>query len=329
MLRCAKILLLLAVLGAAAVPRSAPTQPLPPIAPSTATLGRDHPLAGQIIRIADGAVIDPATLAQVAATGDFVLLGEKHDHPDHHRLQAWVIDALVASGRRPAIAMEMLDADQLPALNEYRKDGGADAAGLGAAIGWEARGWPDWPIYAPIAEVAFRAGLPILPADLSRTTRRGISRGGIDALEPDLLARLGSMPRFDAAQSASLAQELRASHCGHLPEEALPRMADVQRVRDAHMAAALRDAAQAHDAAVLIAGAGHVRTDRGVPWHLQTTAPRQSIVALAFVEVDDARRAVADYALAGRFDYVWFTARLDDEDPCAIFRDSLHRLRQP
>ena len=51
-------------------------------------------------------------MADIAAARDFVLLGEKHDNPDHHRLQAWMIDALVARGRRPAIAMEMLDAEQ-------------------------------------------------------------------------------------------------------------------------------------------------------------------------------------------------------------------------
>jgi uncharacterized iron-regulated protein len=222
--------------------------------------------------------------------------------------------------------MEMLDGDQAPALAEHLQRHPADAAGLGAAVGWNERGWPDWSIYAPIAEVALANGLPIVPADLTRAERQVTGRDGITALAEPTRARLQRAPRFDARQSASLAQELRDSHCGQLPEAALPRMSNVQWARDAHMAAAMADSAAG---AVLIAGAGHVRSDRGVPWHLRHLAPWRSLVVIAFVEVDESKREVAAYALAEKFEYAWFTARVDDADPCARFRDSLQRLRRP
>jgi uncharacterized iron-regulated protein len=303
--------------------------PMPPVPAAVAPLAREHPLAGRIVQLSDGAEVTPQRLAEIAASRAFILLGEKHDNPDHHRLQAWLIEALVASGRRPTVAMEMLDADQAPALADYRKNVPADASGLGAAIGWSTRGWPDWSIYEPIAGIAFRAGLPIVPADLTRDSRRAVSRGGVDALDPASRARIAHAPRFDADQTASLTQELRLSHCGHLPDTALPRMADVQWARDAHMAAALLDAARNAAPAVLIAGAGHVRADRGVPWHLRQAAPHQTIFTLAFVEVDDSRLEMSEYPLRERFEYAWFTPRVDDEDPCAKFRDSLQRLRRP
>jgi uncharacterized iron-regulated protein len=292
----------------------------------TAPLGRDHPLAGRIVQMTDAAAITSAQMADIAAARDFVLLGEKHDNPDHHRLQAWMIDALLARGRRPAIAMEMLDAEQAPALAEYAKQHPHDASGLGAAIGWKERGWPDWPMYAPIAEAALRAGSPLVPADLTRAERRAAGRDGVAGFAEPLRTRLQRAPAFDAQQSASLAQELKDSHCGQVPDEALLRMANVQWARDAHMAAAMLDSASG---AVLIAGAGHVRRDRGVPWHLTHAAPARSSVALAFVEVEETRPEASDYALAGKFDYVWFTARVDTDDPCARFRDSLQRLRRP
>ena len=188
------------------------------------------------------------------------------------------------------------------------------------------RGWPDWSIYAPIAEAALRAGLPIVPADLTRAELRTVGRDGIAALAEPLRARLQRAPSLDAQQAASLAQELRDSHCGQLPDAALPRMATVQWARDAHMAAAMLDSPSG---AVLIAGAGHVRRDRGVPWHLRNVAPERSVVVLAFVEVEEAKRDAAEYALADKFDYAWFTPRVDTEDPCTKFRDSLQRLRRP
>jgi uncharacterized iron-regulated protein len=296
---------------------------VPALPAPAASLERMHPLVGQIVT-ASGR-LTPRQLAERAAAADVVLLGEKHDNPDHHRLQAWVIEAMVALGQRPAIAMEMLDADQAAPLAAYRQTPGADAAGLGAALRWQARGWPDWATYAPIAVAAFRADLPIVPANLTRPQSTAVGHGGIEALEPGLANELESSPRFDAAQGASLEDELRASHCGQLPETALPRMMEVQRARDANMARTLRAAGRS----VLIAGAGHVRTDRGVPWHLRHTAPEQKVLSIAFVEVQADRVDPAAYVEARPYDVLWFTPRVDNEDPCIAFRESLKRARKP
>jgi uncharacterized iron-regulated protein len=102
----------------------------------------------------------------------------------------------------------------------------------------------------------------------------------------------------------------------------LAPMALAQRARDALMARALLDADA--DGAVLIAGAGHARTDRGVPYHLKAQKPGLAVVSIAWIEVD--RDAAAPPAYAGAFaadrlpfDYVWFTPRANDDDPCAAF----------
>jgi hypothetical protein len=80
------------------------------------------------------------------------------------------------------------------------------------------------------------------------------------------------------------------------------------------------------DGAVLIAGAGHVRVDRGVPRVLALLVPGARVVSVAFVEVADGWTRPADYAArfgSGTrlpFDYIWFTARVDNVDPCARLR---------
>jgi uncharacterized iron-regulated protein len=297
---------------------------LPPLPAAEAPLDRSHPLVGQIVTSAGR--LTPAQLIERAQGYDFVLLGEKHDNPDHHRLQAWVVDALVATGERPAIVMEMLDADQTEALADYRRRPGADAAGLGPALSWEARGWPSWSMYAPIAAVALRADLPILPANLTRADTRSIGRGERARLHPDVGATLEASPRYDAAQTESLTEELRESHCGQLPDAAVPRMVEVQWARDASMAGALH---AGPEMSVLIAGTGHVRKDRAVPWHLDHRAPGRSVLSIALVEVQQDRNNPAAYSQSGLFDVLWFTARVDNEDPCLKFRDSLQRMRKP
>jgi uncharacterized iron-regulated protein len=86
------------------------------------------------------------------------------------------------------------------------------------------------------------------------------------------------------------------------------------------------------DGAVLIAGTGHVRTDRGVPAYLRRIAPAPRTVSVAFLEVDPKRPDADSYAARFNrglpFDYVWFTPAVDDEDPCEKFRKSLERLRR-
>ena len=50
-------------------------------------------------------------------------------------------------------------------------------------------------------------------------------------------------------------------------------MAAAQRYRDAHMADCPHRGSARHGSAILIAGNGHVRADRGVPWHIRQRAP--------------------------------------------------------
>jgi len=83
-----------------------------------------------------------------------------------------------------------------------------------------------------------------------------------------------------------------------------------------------------YDSAVLIAGAGHVRKDRGVAALLARLRPRQKVVELAFAEVSDDADQPYEYADAFAaprlpFDYVWFTPRENMQDPCERFKKQL------
>jgi uncharacterized iron-regulated protein len=106
-----------------------------------------------------------------------------------------------------------------------------------------------------------------------------------------------------------------------LPPQALGGMAVAQRYRDAHMADVLLSTAQRHGSAILIAGNGHVRTDRGVPWHLRQRAPGTPVAAVLLVEVEDGQTEPADYVPRDpesrpAADFVIFTPRAERGDPC-------------
>jgi uncharacterized iron-regulated protein len=319
--------------GAGCAPASGPPVPVPapaareaPVTWST-HLDRDHALVGRIWSVRSASFVDEAAVR--AALHGYVLLGEKHDNPDHHALQARLLRAMVAAGRRPAVAFEMFDVDDQPALETSRREHPGDAASLARAVDWDKSGWPPWKDYAPIAQLALDARLPLLATGLPRAKMRALmghsAPAAADAGAPVASALDEGVP-LAPAEEASLREELRESHCGHLPEARIGGMIRFQRARDAAMAAVLVEAASAGhlDDGVLIAGTGHTRRDRGAGRDLAARDPKRPITSIAFTEVEAGKSEPLAYAprwnaTALPFDFVWFTPRANDDDPCAAF----------
>jgi len=295
-------------------------------------LGRDHPLTGRIWNVSSARFIDRETLVKRLAGADFVLLGERHDNPDHHLLQAEVLRSLIAVGRRPAVGFEMLGLDDAGAVANHLAATPNDAAGLGQAVNWNKRGWPDWAMYQPIAEAALQAKLRIVPTNLPLATATKMTRNGLAALDPSMVRELRLDQPPPEPVFARMAADIRDAHCGYAPEEILKPMDDVQRARDSQMAESLM-AADDPDGAILVAGAGHVRNDYGIPIYLRAKAPEKRVISIAFVEVDAPKTEPQSYALSYPnahlpFDYVWFTPRVDDEDPCEKFKSQFERMKK-
>jgi uncharacterized iron-regulated protein len=283
-------------------------------------LDADNALVGKIWDVKAAAFVESRAAMARLVKSRFVLLGERHDNPDHHRLQARVVEQLLTAGRRPALVFEMLEVSQQAAVDEYLKRPDASASGLGTALGWERSSWPPFREYEPIFKLAFAEKLPIFAGNLAQADAKALVKQGFIALSAERVKELRLGEAFPAPLEASLTDELRASHCGQLPEKYLAPMALAQHARDAQMAKVLATAG-ARDGAVLIAGGGHARLDRGVPYYLALETPGVTVASLAFQEVRhgdaDPKTYVAD---DGTFDFVWFTPRGSDEDPCAGFK---------
>ena len=276
-------------------------------------LGADHPLAGRIHQTATDRFVERDVLLADLATADFVLLGERHDNRDHHQLQAALVRDLQAASARPrVVAFEMIPADRQLAAVEFLQTHPQDAAGLGEAVGWSELGWQDWTVYQPIAAAALEQGAAIVAADLSQSQKRAVFREGPGVLQTAMVRRTGLDRQLPEPLALSLAQELRDAHCGAVAEPMVKGLFRVQRARDAMMADRLAAVGRTVGG-VLIAGNGHVRTDRGVPWYLARIRPDARIVSVGLLEVAD---GVDEVPADLPFDYVWFTPRADDEEPC-------------
>ncbi|MCB1420005.1 MAG: ChaN family lipoprotein [Notoacmeibacter sp.] len=277
---------------------------------------RDNPLAGTIWK-RDGTQADKAELEKAVRDASFIAVGETHNNIDHHRLQARIVALKAASGAKPVIVWEMVPASLQPVLDTAKETG---AASLGTALDWEKRGWPVWAMYQPVAEAALAAGLSMKAGDLDRETIRAIGRQGAAALDATEASRIGLDMELGKDAAASLATELKDSHCGLLPEKSIPAMMTVQQARDGAMAAAMLEAGDA--GAILIAGAGHVREDRAAPAILERKAPSIDVLTIGLMELGTSTD-IAGYLEDTRFDYIVLTPKADMTDHCAEMKKSM------
>jgi len=326
----ASLLLALATACASSRPPAHPpatelvAAPIAPGRPWLATRERAHPLAGRIWDVKRQVFAEEGILASAVAGSDFVILGEVHDNPDHHVVQARLVRTIGAIGKRPTLALEMLDLEDQAAVDGALAADPRSADGLGKAVKWDESGWPSFTLYRPILVAALGSGMPVLAANLPVPLVRGVVRQGKAALPEPVRVRLERDEPLPEVVVQELRDEMRSSHCNVLPEPMLDPMALAQRARDAQMAERLSHAGTA--GAILITGNGHARTDRGVPAILARDVPTRRVVSVGLLEVEAGRPAPADYAAdwgaAGvlPFDYVVFTPGAERPDPCEKLR---------
>lgn len=271
-----------------------------------------HRLVGQIWDVRNQQFVDIDDFLQ-SLNVPYLLLGEKHDNPDHHRLQSLIVDHQLKQTSVDGVVFEMLDSNfrPVPALT----DEPLNMDELKNRIGWEDDGWY-WPFYEPLIKSAYNQDARILPGNLSDQEVSGIYASQ-DFESPDALSE---------ASLARLTKDIDESHCGMLPKSQFPSMLRVQRARDARMAEELTSNNYTGQM-LLIAGNYHVRHDLGVPNYLikgSSETVRDDIVSVAFLEVSVAKQKATDYedgvAFEKAWDFIWFTPAVTSKDYCAQFK---------
>lgn len=260
---------------------------------------------GRVRDLHHGVWLDAGTLVERLAAATAIVVGERHDNPEHQRLERWLIARLAERGVLGGVAMEMLEdrqsvrRAQVASPRPWRLD---DAA-LRQALAWR-DGW-DWSAYGPVVREALRRGVPLAAANLPRPRIREI----VDEGRP---------PALPAAVATAQRRALIEGHCGLLPDGMLDGLLAAQVARDRAMAAALADLPAL---ALLICGSGHARRDVGVALH---AGEKPLCVGLVEVAPGQAWHAALPASVdpGPPFDLAWFTLPVPGRhDPCAELRE--------
>jgi uncharacterized iron-regulated protein len=247
----------------------------------------------------------PTPLEALPLNRPVLLFGEVHDNAIQHAERLRVFERLLATGARPALAMEQLDRDKQPAidalLQRQPRPTAAEIVAAGAPAG---PGW-NWAFYTPFITLALQHGLPIVAANVSRDESRRVMREG--------LAASGFTEPVPADVLAAYGREIVDSHCGMVDAPMAQRMAQAQVARDQFMARVL--VAHAERGVVLLAGNGHVRTDIGAPRWLPRAVRARSLAIGWLEEGADDDRAM--------FDAVRVTPPQPRPDPCEGMRKTI------
>ena len=190
-----------------------------------------------------------------------VLLGEQHDAAGQPSLQQRWVASLAERGQLGALALEMAERGTSTASLPRS----ATEAEVQGALRWNPQAWP-WDRYRPAIMEAVRAGAPVLGANLPRAEQ-------VQAMRDASLDRLLPGPALKAQQQA-----IRLGHCELLPETQIQPMTRIQIARDVAMAQTVAAAVAPGKVVVLIAGAGHVAPDLGIPLHLPASVHAQPVV---------------------------------------------------
>ncbi|MFX0545215.1 ChaN family lipoprotein [Roseovarius sp. S1116L3] len=235
---------------------------------------------------------------------DIFVLGEVHDNPAHHAVQA----ERVAQINPTALVFEMMTPEQAGRITpELREDRDA----LADALEWHVSGWPDFSYYFPIIEAA--PGARIYGAGVQRADTRAVGEDGLEAAFGSGAGEFG-LDRPLPGDQRAVREALQAdAHCGALPEAILPMMVEIQRLRDAALArAALEALRETGGPVAVITGNGHTRTDWGMPALVALAAPDVALHSLGQGE-DGAPPE-------GIFDEVVDSPAPERADPCEAFR---------
>ncbi len=279
---------------------------------SACSIVSSHTYTEKILNSSDQQ-IDSGDLLKKLLHADYIILGETHDNPIHHKHQSDIIQHFLDRGIRPTVVLEMLDTNEQDKIEKFHSSKVKTAKEFNTITGFSSKGW-SFSDYQALLNTIAKGDLDILGGNLPAKYTRKIIKDGIQ-VAPDEVQKLLRKFTLTEKQLLELNHEIMTGHCNALPETMLPGMVRVQQARDASLAASML---RSQTPTILITGSGHAKKSRGVPAYLRAMNNTAKIVSISFIEDD----SDTIHERVREFDYIWITRPVKRVDPCIAFKKS-------
>jgi uncharacterized iron-regulated protein len=250
-------------------------------------------------------------VAKLAAY-DVVFLGEQHDDPRTHRLQAAVLAGIARRRTGPTVlALEMFEKDVQRSLDAYLAGSMPEADFLAGS-----RPWPNSAAdYRPLVEFAREHRWPVVAGNVPRRLASTVSRRGLIALdslnaeERGFVALQVSCPRDEYWRRFRETMGYMSGHGPPRPAEDIEatvwRIYEAQCIKDETMGESIATAVSTSGGLVIHAnGSFHSDYRLGTVERVRRRLPKARIAVVSFVPVDDldridgkSRRKLGDFVV--------------------------------
>lgn len=278
------------------------------------------------------AFVDFEVMLSGIAEVDVVFVGEMHDDPNTHRLEAAILDGLQRRKRSPVVSLEMFERDAQASLDAYLAGTMSEEEMLEGT-----RPWPRYATdYRPLVEFAKSAGWPVVAANVPRAIAQKVVKAGKDAI--------GQLTEAERAVSARelqcpldeyfdrFAESMSAHPAPNQSEDEKKAMAEryywSQCVKDETMAEAIAAAVARNDPGPALSerseskgpvvhynGAFHSDFGLGTAERVRRRLPGKRTIVISMLPVEDLDTLQPTGEDLKRADYLVYTYRTKPQPP--------------
>ena len=251
------------------------------------------------------------------ARADVVLVGEQHDDPNTHRLEAAILQGLQRRGVTATVSLEMFERDVQAQVDDYLNGKLTEEAFLA-----QSRPWPRYATdYKPLVDFAKAHGWSVLAANVPRRHASAVAKSGLaaaESLSPDERVQVARDLQCPLDNYFKRFSDTMNSHPvpGSEKQSAEERAATTERyyfaqcVKDETMAESIAAAAQSARGPILhYNGAFHSDFGAGVGERVRRRLPGKRVVIVSVLPVQDIDTIAPTPEDVTRADYLVYTVR--------------------
>jgi uncharacterized iron-regulated protein len=237
-----------------------------------------------------GSPVTMSDIVKAAGDADVVFLGEQHDDPVAHAIEAEFfrrVYAEYAAKRKVTLSMEMFERDVQIVLNEYLSSLITEKHFLDAS-----RPWGNYKTdYRPVVEFAKEKKLEVVAANAPRRYVNMVSRGGRESLDGLSKQAREWLPPLPYGQASPAYSAKFKALMGPSPEAqmGIDKILSSQSLWDASMADSVVNVLKRDKNALVVHlnGRFHTESRLGTVEHLLKYRPKAHVIVVTIIATDD------------------------------------------